>query len=195
MITASLRHCYANLLTFTGRDTRAQFWPFALVNLAIAIAAMAGLIVPVVLGAISKAEAFAAANPDKVIVTQTATSRSITFKEPVPGLMPDFDGMITPVLIGGVVFIALHAAAVVRRLHDTERGGWIGLIPAVLFVVAGALMRQVFAQFGESGAPDLGPFFIAWQAALAYNVSLIMLVILLVLPTKVTGNRYARMGK
>lgn len=195
MITASLRHCYANLLTFTGRDTRAQFWPFALLHLAIAAAGMAGLMVPMVLGAIAKAEAFAAANPDKVIVTQTATSRSITFKEPVPGLVPDLDGMIMPVLISGVVFIALHAAAVVRRLHDTGRGGWIGLIPSVLFVIAGALMQQVFAQFGESGAPDLGPFFIAWLAALAYNVSVIVLVILLVQPGKAAGNRYAEVSE
>ncbi|QFT76177.1 DUF805 domain-containing protein [Erythrobacter sp. THAF29] len=177
MFVESLKHGYSNLLNFTGRDMRDQFWPFALFNVALALLVWLPFFAIEFIASFTRMRDFAEANPDKATIESGPGRFSITIHEHVPGLGPDFDTMLLPLAFVVPVLIALLAAAVARRLHDTGRRGWIGLVPAIIFLTAMFVMREVFSDVEQGARSDL--FFAAFGLNLAANASLVVLVVLL----------------
>ncbi len=190
MLMVSLRHGYANLINFKGRDRRILFWPFALVHFVGSSALASAVMLPQFFSRFDKVEDFAREHPDKVTVTYGPGSVSYQLDEPIPGLMPDI-GAILGTLGGiGFIFIVLTAAAVARRLHDTGRSAWLGAIPAVLFCAAMLMMVPVFKMVETGGEPGLVGFLASFVLNLLYNISLIVLVVLLAMKSEPTENRY-----
>lgn len=190
MLMVSLRHGYTNLFNFRGRDSRRLFWPFALVHVAVVIVSTTIVMVPPILSSFGRLEAFARENPDKVTVTYEPGSVSYRLNEPVPGLMPDIRAMLAPIGVVVLIFMVLVAAAVARRLHDTGRIAWLGAVPAVLFCAAMVVMVPVFSAVDEGGEADLRGFFASFVLNLLYNVSLVVLVVLLAMKSESADNRY-----
>lgn len=185
----SIRRGYSNLWQFSGRDTRAQFWPFALLQIIAALAIWLPFFLTDLFASMEEMRAFAEANPDKATIIDEPGRYSITIHDPPPGLGPDFQSLLVPLFIIVPVLVFLLAAAVARRLHDAGRPGWVGAIPAILFFVAGTAMWNVFGD--AVGADfDIAGFFAVFFLNLAYNVSLIVLLIFLCMPTKTKSNRY-----
>lgn len=188
MFVQSLKHGYSNLLNFSGRDTRGQFWPFALFNVALALLVWLPFFAIEFMASFTRMREFAEANPDKATIESGPGRYSITIHEHVPGLAPDFDAMMLPLAFVIPVLIALLAAAVARRLHDTGRGGWIGLVPAIIFLTALFVMREIFSDLERGARSDL--FFVGFGLNLAANVSLVVLVVLLCMGSEPRENAY-----
>ncbi|MEQ8410582.1 MAG: DUF805 domain-containing protein [Erythrobacter sp.] len=190
LTTRSLQHCWSRLTDFSGRDRRELFWPFALLNLAGTFVAVAVVFAVLLSGSFEAIAAYAEANPDKVTVMRGPGSVSVRFDEAPPGLMPDMGDFLLPMLAIGLVFIALHAAAVARRLHDLGRPGWLGAVPALLFCAAFAVMFELFGAADRSAEPGPGLFLGGFALNALYNLSLIALGLVLALKGEAAPNRY-----
>jgi uncharacterized membrane protein YhaH (DUF805 family) len=190
MILASLRHGLSNVLTFRGRTTRALFWPYASMLFGAAMVAWAMAFIPEVLGVMTRMQRFAAEHPDQATVTHGPGSYSIQIEGNHPELAPDFAHLMTWLGVIVAVLAALIAAAVVRRLHDTDRTGWWGLPPLVLLVTGLVGMRYLFASFGAAAEPELGLFFAMFANNLVYLATLGVLILHLSRSGSVGVNRF-----
>jgi uncharacterized membrane protein YhaH (DUF805 family) len=190
MLLTSLQHGYSNLANFKGRDSRALFWPFAGMHIAAVFAILMPLFVAEMNASLDRIRVFAEANPTKVTYTSGPNGFSINVHEHVPGLGPDLGALLIPAFVLVAIFVVLSAAAVTRRLHDTGWPGWVGAIPAVLFFLAGYNMIEFAGQLDDAEAIGGGGFLTVFVLNFAYNISLIVLIILLCLPTKPEANRY-----
>lgn len=151
------------LTDFSGRDPRRLFWPYAGVVFALMMIVMGMVNASIMAGALAMMQADRA---------------------------PDFSGMVLATAGEIAVVVALLAAAVVRRLHDTGRPGYWGLapLPFVIFSLFG--FYNLLRDFGEPGQ-DVPPlFFPVFFSNMLYMVALVTLIVLLALPTKADANRY-----
>lgn len=160
---------FVNVLRFSGRDTRAQFWPFA--GVAVALYLVVGWLVltPLIWGAIG--------GPS----------------ENAPEALMDSVG---PFLVGSlamfVALIGLLAAAVARRLHDAGRSALWGLLPLPFVAYSGTMFFRVFSQF-QGGAPDMGLFLSVFVSNVLYMVCVVTLIVLLAARSAPGENRYGRL--
>ncbi|MDO7844369.1 DUF805 domain-containing protein [Sphingomonas immobilis] len=104
--------------------------------------------------------------------------------------------MIFSVVIG-LLFLALLAAALVRRLHDSGRSGYWALPQLLLAIVGQGAMVWFFTNFASFFAhpealKDTLPVFMAWFMVvwLIGFALMIVLLVLLVLPGTDGPNRY-----
>jgi len=154
---------FRELLNFSGRTSRGQFWPYCGVVLGLAFAANAALFTVVIGGA--------AASDD-------------------PNTFPSFTGLVWGVIVWGGAAIFLLAAAVTRRLHDTGRSGWWGLLP-LPFVLAGLFLMMSFAnQILEAEEPDMTHFAILFGNNVVYLAALGFLIYLLARSGEKQDNRF-----
>ncbi|MCP3989386.1 MAG: DUF805 domain-containing protein [Actinomycetia bacterium] len=100
------------LLVFSGQESRRQFWTYAL---PLVLAGM--LFAPILIGSI--------------VVFVLA---------PGPGFDPGDRVLVVVSGILSAVAVGLFAAAICRRLHDTNRTGLWGLLPIPSLVVGLVLM-------------------------------------------------------
>jgi uncharacterized membrane protein YhaH (DUF805 family) len=151
MIFASIRHNLANLFRFSGRESRALFWPYAIGIFLLSVAAYILLFVPVMIDMMSRAVAYAQAHPEGL-------PKGAPGQPPVlpPELMPDFSRMMIPSALVGVVAILLLAAAVVRRLHDRGKSGWWGALP-LPFKLFGIAIAPAVAKTATTYPPTSSP--------------------------------------
>ena len=190
MLMTSIRHGFGNLTNFNGRDSRALFWPYALLHIGLLFAIWTPIFLAEFFSSLDRTRAFAEANPDKATITQGPGQYRITIHEPNATLMPDMEVMLMPLFVLVPIFVLLTAAAITRRLHDRGLRGWIGAIPAVLCVAGSYMMMKNFGQISRTGEPDFASFFAVFFLTLAYNASLIILIIFLCLPTKPQANQF-----
>jgi uncharacterized membrane protein YhaH (DUF805 family) len=122
VLTSNLRA----LLRFSGRTTPSSFWPYAGTALAASIAAF---FLPAFLGLSQAMTKFAAEHPDQAIVTSTPTSYSVIVEGYHSELEPDYAVFLLIFACMVAALVALLAAAVARRLHDTGKSGWWGVLP------------------------------------------------------------------
>jgi uncharacterized membrane protein YhaH (DUF805 family) len=133
-----VRRGFRMLATFSGRDTPAQFWPYA-IFLYLALSASGGILVLVQLNCLLFGSAEAA------FCHNAAPSTSIS-----PTI--DLANVRTVIwLTGGTSAIAtaLLASAVTRRLHDRDQPGSWGLMP-LPFVGFGLYSMTRFFETGNS---------------------------------------------
>jgi uncharacterized membrane protein YhaH (DUF805 family) len=190
MIFTSIRHNLANLLRFSGRESRALFWPYAVAVVVLDFVAMLGLMGPAMADSFARMQRFAAAHPGQATVESGPGHYSISVHGHHPELMPDMSFLSTSIGLIGLVNVVLLAAAVTRRLHDRCRRGWWGLLPLPFLGFASVMMPRMFAGFGRGHAPDMALFFAIFFNNLLYLASLLLLVILLVGDAAKGPNRF-----
>ena len=162
----SIARGFASVLRFSGRDTRSEFWPFAGVAVALYLVMGWAVLIPITLPVFD------------------ASSRTDF------GMSQKIEGnfLFASVLMFAAL-VALLAAAVARRLHDSGRSAFWGLLPLPFAVYSGAMFFRLFSQFG-AGEPDLRLFFSVFASNVLYSVAVIWLIVLLVLRSTPGGNRF-----
>jgi uncharacterized membrane protein YhaH (DUF805 family) len=174
VVFASIRYNLARLFEFSGRESRALFWPYAIaVFLAGAVAGII-LMVPVLMDMMNRIVAYLQKHPEGLPQPQPGQPAALP-----PELMPDFGVLLMPTAMLGLVSLFLWAAAVVRRLHDCDRSGWWGLLP-VPFQLAGALVGPAAMRaMMDLGAAPSALTLLSALNSLAYWVAFIALVVIL----------------
>jgi uncharacterized membrane protein YhaH (DUF805 family) len=172
-----------SLARFSGREKRQPFWLWVFVVVAVATISWMAVFLPVVIGAFGRMEQFARRHPDQVTRTVGPGSYSIQVHGNHPELMPDGTLLIPAISVISLVAIVLLAAAVARRLHDSGRSGWWGVIPVPFLIAGFAVISVVFSSFdqtatsdGEPGAAFFGYFALMMINNLLYFAALGLLV-------------------
>lgn len=117
-IGASIRHNLGGLLSFSGRQTPAQFWPYAIGLYLLSMIAGMAIAIPAMVRMMTNLQQYIAAHPHGLPPPAPGQLPGLP-----PGLMPDFSGMAVPMAATNIVLVLLLAAAIVRRLHDRDRTG------------------------------------------------------------------------
>ena len=181
-IKGSIRHGFGGVTRFSGRDTRGQFWPFAiflfLATSALSYIAMIPDLLRMMTGLIEVVEK---ADRDR--------AAGLPVSAPFPGkdgsippeMIPDFT--TTFLLTGALnaIAILLIAAAVARRLHDRDRAGYWGLMPlpfSIIGLVFGVRMvdQMMRAPFG-GGSPLVSLLMLNAAAGWALLAFLVVLLV------------------
>jgi len=159
---------FANLARFSGRDTRAQFWPFAGAAFVLYMVIGWGLMFSVLQRLFSLDDA----TPDSLAVEQTQMLRFL---------------MICLAMFA--LLVALLAAAAARRLHDTGRSGVWGLIPLPFAAYSGAMFGRIATQFFLK-SPDKSLFLSIFASNVLYMAGVVTLVVFLAQRSAPGPNRY-----
>ena len=77
-LVSTIRYNLVNLATFSGRETRAQFWPYAAFVFVLSIAGMMAVMLPEMSASMERMQKFATEHPDMATVQQGPGSYSIT---------------------------------------------------------------------------------------------------------------------
>lgn len=185
-----IRHCAANLIRFTGRDRPGQFWPWAGLVLAGAFIAWMIAFFGQLAAMGPKIEKIAREHPDQVKIDQGPGHYSVRIEGQHPELMPDFSNLIYALSAIIAVTALLLAAAVVRRLHDSNMRGWIALVPLALLASGMVMMARLFQASQTSDEAIFGDIFVLFLNNLAYLGSLAVLVYLLIRRGTAGPNRF-----
>jgi len=169
-----IRYNLRGLLNFSGRDPRRVFWIYFGSIFALTIVLYSLATIPLFIRLIFAAKAAA------TIPIDTANTPDPIFH---------FAEMLLWVT-GAVaaLMIFLVAAAVTRRLHDIGRAGKWALIPVILLFIglSGMYRSQIIEQ-------DPGAYLaLILLANMTYNLTLIILVIFLCLPSSLQENRFGK---
>nr|WP_316629722.1 DUF805 domain-containing protein [uncultured Brevundimonas sp.] len=179
---------FRRLMDFKGRDRRSQFWPYALTVVGLSFVGLWLGMIPTMNAVFEQASTLAATNPEAATVVSSPGRYSVEIHD--ASFMPDMGPFFAVVRIGAAVTVILLAAAVTRRLHDVGRPGYWALPPAVFLMISLTAFPVVMTRFMAQEAPDIGLFMLLFLNNLLYMASLIGLIILLVLDSKKTPNRY-----
>lgn len=147
-IIASIRHGLAGLLRFSGRDTRKQFWPYAIfVFLAASLLSYLAML-PELARMMGRMLRIAAEQGDRPLAPHEIGPL-------LDEVMPNFGFLILASVIVNILAMMLLAAAVVRRLHDCDRRGFWGLVPLPSFALGLALAPMALEVVRHPVKPDM----------------------------------------
>lgn len=181
------------LADFAGREDRQPFWLWTLIVMAASMIGSVTMMIPLMSGIFGRMEQFAREHPDQVTRTVRPGSYSIEVHGYHPELPSDFGGFAIGVGLISLVMIGLLAAAVVRRLHDSGRSGWWGLMPIPFLATGIVVMGQVFTAFATN-EPDHAPppeFFRLFGLLFVNNLIYLLTVITLIVFLAAVGTRGA----
>jgi len=171
---------FMKLAAFRGRDTRSQFWPYAIVAVFVAMLPSAFFILPEFTGAFARMQQFAVEHPELTTVQATPNSYSIQIQGHHPELMPDISVVIRVAATAAGLAVILLAAAVARRLHDANRTALWGLLPLPFIGVAITFFPRLFtAALSDPSSFPIGLFFALFLNNLLYLASLGLLGVML----------------
>ncbi|MGZ8998376.1 MAG: DUF805 domain-containing protein [Allosphingosinicella sp.] len=172
----STRHNLARLVTFRGRDSKRQFWPWAILVFLIQCIAGIAIMIPWMAGTMNRVIAVVQTMPGKEAQDQqlVAAKMEALLRESMAGI----GDLWLPSLICQLGAVLLIAASVTRRLHDRNRRGYWGLIPLPFVAIsianlpiAGKMMT------GDQMTPLEGA---AVALGYGYWIALLVLVVILV---------------
>ncbi|MEZ0243850.1 MAG: DUF805 domain-containing protein [Sphingomonas sp.] len=185
----ALKHNLSQLFVFSGRTRPLHFWLYT------AVVIMAGWVTATIGGVrmmqdmFGRMGRFMREHPDQVTVTQTSGGTSWNVEGYHPELVPDFQPFIVIMAVVSLSTVLLLAAAVTRRLHDSDRRGWWGLLPLPFLATAFALFPTLFTSGGGED-PDMTLFLLLFANNLVYLICLGLLVALLCLNGTRGENRF-----
>jgi uncharacterized membrane protein YhaH (DUF805 family) len=171
---------FGGVLRFSGRDTRGQFWPYAGVVFALVFLGF-GMVMSVVMnGMLAEMQQFAAEHPEAATIQSSPGSYSISIDASHPEApMPDLRPFLAAMAAMALTAVSLLAAAVSRRLHDSGRRAFWGLMPVPFLLFGITAFPLVTTQMMASEEPDLSLFFLLFLNNIAYLVALVSLIALL----------------
>lgn len=145
---ASIRHGFAGLLRFSGRDTRKQFWPYA-IFIFLASSLLSYLVVlPELARMMGGMLRIVAEQGDRPLAPHEIEP---LFNE----IMPNFEIFVLASAVINIGAMMLLTAAVVRRLHDCDRSGLWGVLPLPSFALGFALAPMVLDAVRNPVEPDM----------------------------------------
>ncbi len=154
-IKASIRHNIAGLTRFSGRDTRAQYWPWAIMLLILDIIAGMFAAAPMLSHMMARfANIFAAASHGDKLPPEAVDAQ---FQGMATTMTADMRTMIFAGIAIHLVFTLLILAATVRRLHDRDWRGWWALLPLPFQAAGAAMAPRLLADFRMPHLSDKGP--------------------------------------
>jgi len=170
----SIGYNLARLASFSGRESRALFWPYAITVFVLGMIAGLLLFVPVMMDMMARIVAYAQTHPEGL-------PKPAPGQPPVlpPELMPDMSGMILPGAIVNLVTLLLYAAATVRRLHDRDRSGWWAALPLPFQIVGTLAAPSAMAAFMHPTGTPSPIAMLSSLNSLAYWGAFIFLIVLL----------------
>lgn len=186
----SIRAGLGGLVTFSGRDGRSRFWPYAGFIVLLMFVGVGAAVLPTMADFFAKMQRFAAEHPDQATVQSSPGSYSIQIEGNHPELTPDFGPIIGWMGVMVAAAVALLAAAVTRRLHDRGRSGLWGLMPLPFLIYSLTMMAKVFSSFDNPNGPNLGLFFSVFFSNLLYMAGLVTLIVLLAGDSAKDENRF-----
>ena len=130
----SIRHNLARLARFEGRDSRRQFWPWAIFVFIVAYAAQIIAMLPWMADMFYRSIALSQTIGAQKIPDQAAANAQT--ETMIRETMSELGDLWLPMAAIELVTIVLLAAAVSRRLHDRGRRGWWGLLPVPFAAIA-----------------------------------------------------------
>lgn len=181
---------FRSLTRFSGRDRRSQFWPYAGVAVAVTFIVMGAAMLWVMSGFWADAMEVARTHPETVTVESGPGYYSRSVDLTGSGLMPDFTGFSAVMGVSVVAYVALLAAAVSRRLHDTGKSALWGLMPVPFLLFGAGFFPMMMNDMMQSPEPNLALFFLLFFNNMAYVVGLISLIVLLCLGGTSGLNRF-----
>ncbi len=184
-LLSSIRHNLGRLLQFSGRDTRRQFWPWAilvfLAHMIAGILIMIPMMAEVMNRIVKVSQSGSDGAQDPEIVAAHVESVMVE-------TMSDLGRLWLPSLILQAVAALLLAAAVARRLHDRDRSGYWGFLPIPFMAIglsnlpiAGNMVTGRELSFMQAISLSLG---------YGYWIALLVLVIMLVGEGDKGANRF-----
>lgn len=181
---------FRSIARFSGRDTRGQFWPYAGVVIALVFAASGGVMAVVMNEIFVEMHQFALDHPEAATVHSSPGNYSISIDSSHPEApMPDMGPFIATLAATVLVAVVLLAAAVSRRLHDSGRAAFWGLMP-LPFLAFGLTAFPMMMRSMETQAPDVALFLMLFVNNLIYMIVLVSLIVLLCLRGAAGPNRY-----
>ena len=160
--------CYVNIVNFSGRARRAEYWWFFLFLLLVGIGAQ------VALGIGMLRDPFLAAALQDPVAMQA--------------WIKQHDGFVMTTVIGTVAYILLgwlpQLSVTIRRLHDTNRSGWFIFMPTLVGLCS--VIAVFFVAMG-GGAGAMPLILLILSAPL---VAYLWFLIVLCLPGTHGGNRF-----
>ena len=172
----AIKYALANLANPAGRDARQTFWYWVLAVVVLRFAASMALSAPLTLKimatAMHAAQNGAAQDPAAM---QAMTTQLI---------LAELPKIVWGGVAIGLVSMALLAASLVRRLHDSGLSGWLVLVPGAIYAFVLARMpaqvgrvADVLATLDPANPPNAGALIRAEGAmALLPYVSLLLAV-------------------
>jgi uncharacterized membrane protein YhaH (DUF805 family) len=184
-------HGFRNVTTFSGRDRRGRFWPYAALVLVFGFVLLGAAVTFSLSGYFAEVQQFAAAHPEATTVQSSPGSYSISVDASHPDApIPDLGGFFVSLGIGVLAIIAALAAAVSRRLHDSGRSALWGLMPVPFLLFGLGFFPVMMDSMMAAEEPDFSLFFLLFANNLLYLAGLGTLIILLCLSTARGTNRY-----
>jgi uncharacterized membrane protein YhaH (DUF805 family) len=188
------------LIDFRGRENRQPFWLWILIIYAFQMIVGMILMIPIMINLFQRIMPMAQRDPHAFDNNPQVMMQSMA---------PMMQQIMSMSAVMALVLIALVAAAVVRRLHDSDRSGWwsvpVFAIQIVSPLVMAAVFPRYFAAMGAMGSfgPGRPPNFAdpAFQSAMRTMnlvslvnllgfVLLVTLIVFLALPGTVGPNRF-----
>jgi len=167
---------FTKLAQFSGRDSRAEFWPYAGIIIALLIVAYFNVALTGIAHALSGVAAFRETHPEAVVIQAAPGVHTMRIDWSHPDAPePDLDVLFIGYAALLAAMVLLLGAAVARRLHDRGKSARWGLLP-LPFLICAAAFTPVFigtALTGEtSGVPLFGLLFLNNLAGLVACVTL-----------------------
>jgi len=172
-LMSSFRHNVANLTNFSGRETRAQFWPYVGAVFLLFLVLGMGLFASMLAQSFGRFEHFAEQHPDSVSVRTGPGRRTISVEGNHPELMPEMGPVMIAMPVVCIVVVALLAAAITRRLHDRGKPGLWGALP-LPFLIIGIIMMPSTLDGSWPGPDKTLPMFLNNMLYLAAVARLIV---------------------
>ena len=197
-IRQSIGHGLRGIARFSGRDSRAQFWPYAIAVMLANIALSMAVGVPMLFGGLLRMRNLAERYPDQFEVYQTPTSYSINYIGNDPAVaaqvMPDVGSFFLQVWAAAAVTAILLAAACGRRLHDRANSSKWLLVPLIFAMPGLTLFPGLFSELTTDAESIGADFYWRFAALLVGNLiylgSLALLAVLMMQRGDAGENRF-----
>ncbi|MBS0478964.1 MAG: DUF805 domain-containing protein [Proteobacteria bacterium] len=194
------RH-FTGLADFSGRENRQPFWLWILIVYAAQMVGSMVIAIPLMTSMFDRMAPMANQDPDYFNKHPEAMQQMMN-----QVMAPMMQNWMLVGAVGAVLMIVLIAAAVVRRLHDSDRSGWwaapyfaLGLAGPILSAV---MMPNFFKNFAtirpemtpdqarEAMRPVMQSFAGVWGIGMLGFIVMILMIVLLCQPGTPGPNRY-----
>ena len=189
-VGASIRYNLGGLARFSGRDSRGQFWPYAIVTFLTAMALGYIAMMPMMFGMLNGFMRAFAENPDEWLAEPAPDGKAPGLQALEAELLPDMTLFMQLSLVINLLFVLLIAAALVRRLHDRDRSGLWALITLPFWVASWALTWWNGADYMFAAAPDMRLVQLAMLVSWVGWGTLVWLIVILAGDGTKGENRY-----